>query len=59
MRTLLIAGVAIASFGGLAADTAHAADFYQPAPGYSVTPPASTGVSASAAALRLRTAAGL
>jgi hypothetical protein len=38
MRTLLLAGAAIASLAGSSA--AHAADIYEPAPGYSQAPPA-------------------
>jgi len=38
MRTLLLAGVAIVSLAG--ASAVHAADIYEPAPGYGAAPPA-------------------
>jgi hypothetical protein len=38
MRTLLLAGAAIASLTGLSVETANAADLYYPAPGYSQAP---------------------
>ena len=40
MRTLLLAGAAIVSLAGLSAGAVHAADIYEPAPNYSVAPPA-------------------
>lgn len=38
MRTLLLAGAAIASLAGMPVETANAADLYYPEPGYSQAP---------------------
>jgi hypothetical protein len=40
MRTLLLAGAAIASLAGASVEAAKAADIYEPAPGYGAAPPA-------------------
>jgi hypothetical protein len=40
MRTLLLAGAAVTALAGSMVGPVHAADLYQPAPGYSEAPPA-------------------